>query len=79
MDRSKVVAIVTGAIAVFLSVLYLIVVQFLDFRGEMLPAPISQSGLTTTIAQLSIFTQSYKATEPLPIHSSTHPPFYSQS
>ncbi len=39
MDRSKIVAIVTGAIALILSIAYLLVVQILDFRGEMLPAP----------------------------------------
>lgn len=39
MDRSKIVAIVTGVIALILSVAYLLVVQFLDLRGEMVPAP----------------------------------------
>jgi hypothetical protein len=39
MDRSKIVAVVTGAIALILSIAYLLVVQLLDFRGEMLPAP----------------------------------------
>lgn len=39
MERSKLVAIVTGAIALLLGVGYLIIVQLLDFRGEMLPAP----------------------------------------
>lgn len=39
MDRSKLVAIITGAIALLLSIGYLILVQLLDFRGEMLPAP----------------------------------------
>jgi hypothetical protein len=39
MDRSKIVAVVTGAIAVALSLAYLIVVQLLDMRGEMVPAP----------------------------------------
>lgn len=39
MDRSKIVAIVTGAIALLLGIAYLALVQFLDFRGEMLPAP----------------------------------------
>lgn len=39
MDRSKVVAVVTGVIALILSIAYLLVVQFLDFRGEMIPAP----------------------------------------
>ncbi|HIK15231.1 MAG TPA: hypothetical protein IGS53_08110 [Leptolyngbyaceae cyanobacterium M33_DOE_097] len=40
MERSKFVAIITGAIAIALSVAYLLVVQLLDFRGEMVPAPI---------------------------------------
>jgi hypothetical protein len=40
MDRSKIVAVVTGAIALILSIAYLLLVQILDFRGEMLPAPI---------------------------------------
>jgi hypothetical protein len=39
MDRSKLVAVVTGAIAIILSIAYLLIVQFLDFRGEMIPAP----------------------------------------
>jgi hypothetical protein len=39
MDRSKFVAIVTGAIALILSIAYLLIVQLLDFRGEMVPAP----------------------------------------
>lgn len=49
MDRSKIVAIVTGAIALLLSVAYLLVVQFLDFRGEMVPAPVDLSALLTQI------------------------------
>jgi hypothetical protein len=40
MDRSKFVAIATGAIAIALSLVYLILVQLLDSRGEMLPAPL---------------------------------------
>jgi hypothetical protein len=40
MDRSKAVAVVTGAISLALALAYLAVVQFLDFRGEMIPAPI---------------------------------------
>jgi hypothetical protein len=39
MDRSKIVAVITGAIALLLGVGYLVLVQLLDFRGEMLPAP----------------------------------------
>ncbi len=42
MERSKIVAIVTGAISLVLAIAYLILVQLLDFRGEMLPAPVSQ-------------------------------------
>jgi hypothetical protein len=40
MDRSKFVAYFTGAIALFLGIGYLLLVQLLDFRGEMIPAPI---------------------------------------
>ena len=40
MDRSKIVAILTGIVALLLGFAYLAVVQFLDFRGEMVPAPI---------------------------------------
>jgi len=39
MNRSKLVAIATGVLSLLLGVFYLVVVQFLDFRGEMLPAP----------------------------------------
>lgn len=39
MERSKIVAIITGAISVLLAIAYLVIVQLLDFRGEMLPAP----------------------------------------
>ena len=44
MDRSKVVAIVTGALSILLAVGYLLLVQILDFRGEMVPAPVSFLG-----------------------------------
>ena len=43
MDRSKIVAIITGIVALLLGFAYLAVVQFLDFRGEMVPAPIDLS------------------------------------
>lgn len=42
MERSKLIAIITGVISIFLAIAYLILVQLLDFRGEMLPGPISQ-------------------------------------
>ncbi|BAY24483.1 hypothetical protein NIES2100_42780 [Calothrix sp. NIES-2100] len=41
MERSKIIAILTGAISVLLAIAYLIVVQILDYR-DMKPAPISQ-------------------------------------
>jgi hypothetical protein len=41
MDRSKLVAVVTGAIA--------IIVQFLDFRGEMIPAPQDLSSFQSVV------------------------------
>ena len=44
MERSKVVAIITGVISLLLAVGYLLLVQLLDFRGEMIPAPLSFLG-----------------------------------
>ncbi len=43
MDRSKIVAVVTGVISLLLAIAYLAVVQFIDFRGQMLPAPITDT------------------------------------
>jgi hypothetical protein len=40
VDRSKIIAIVTGAISLLLGLVYLVLVQILDFRGEMVPAPL---------------------------------------
>lgn len=40
MDRSKLVAIVTGVLALAVSVGYLLLVQVLDFRQDFQPAPI---------------------------------------
>jgi len=40
MQRSQWLAVFTGAIAILLGVGYLVLVQILDSRGEMLPAPI---------------------------------------
>ena len=44
MDRSKIVAIITGAVSILLAIAYLLLVQVLDFRGEMVPAPVSFLG-----------------------------------
>lgn len=43
MDRSKFVAVLTGAIAILISIAYLLIVQLLDLRGEMIPAPVDLS------------------------------------
>lgn len=40
-NRSQWIAVLTGAIALLLGIGYLLLVQLLDTRGEMLPAPIS--------------------------------------
>ncbi|MBD1851622.1 hypothetical protein [Leptolyngbya sp. GB1-A1] len=53
MDRSKLVAIITGVIALMISIAYLLLVQFLDFRGEMVPAPLDMSALLTPDCYLS--------------------------
>ena len=42
MDRSKIIAIVTGVISLLLAIAYLLLVQILDFRGDMQPAPLLQ-------------------------------------
>ncbi|MGL5795128.1 MAG: hypothetical protein ACRC06_12150 [Waterburya sp.] len=41
MERGKFIAILTGAISILIAIAYLIIVQLLDFRGEMIPAPVS--------------------------------------
>jgi hypothetical protein len=52
MDRSKIVAIITGAVSVLLAIAYLILVQLLDMRGEMLPAPQSLGVQTVQIVSV---------------------------
>ena len=42
MDRGKLIAVLTGAISILIALGYLAIVQILDFRGEMIPAPIGQ-------------------------------------
>jgi hypothetical protein len=46
MDRSKVVAVATGVISIALAIAYLLIVQIIDFRGEMIPAPIVETIIT---------------------------------
>jgi hypothetical protein len=54
MNRSKVVAIITGAISIILAVAYLIIVQILDYR-DMQPAPISQILQSSMVAASNLF------------------------
>ncbi|MFZ4641102.1 MAG: hypothetical protein ACOYMP_11965 [Nodosilinea sp.] len=54
MDRSKLVALITGAISLALALGYLLLVQILDFRGDMIPAPLSTQPiwwLSTTLCE----------------------------
>lgn len=53
MDRGKLIAVLTGAISILIAIAYLVIVQLLDFRGEMIPAPISQ------LSQLSLIRYLY--------------------
>ena len=46
MDRGKIIAIITGVVSIAIAIGYLIVVQLLDFRGEMIPAPLSLLNLS---------------------------------
>ena len=55
MQRGKIVAIISGAISILLAVAYLILVQLLDFRGEMVPAPINQLPPGTVMVQIMKF------------------------
>ncbi len=52
MDRGKFIAVLTGAISILIAIAYLVIVQLLDFRGEMIPAPISQITMDTVIKYL---------------------------
>ena len=50
MERSKIIAIITGVISIALALGYLLLVTLLDFRGEMLPAPQSQLPVSMQLA-----------------------------
>jgi len=40
MNTGKIVAIITGVISVLIAIAYLALVQLLDLRGQMIPAPL---------------------------------------
>jgi hypothetical protein len=52
MDRSKIVAVITGIISIVLAIAYLLVVQLIDFRGEMLPAPIIETLIQPLLGEI---------------------------
>ncbi|AFZ51825.1 hypothetical protein [Dactylococcopsis salina] len=52
MTKGKIVAIATGAISILIAVAYLILVLLLDTRGEMKPAPISQTPSPVVLSTL---------------------------
>ncbi len=52
MDKGKIVAVITGVISILIAIAYLVIVQLIDFRGEMIPAPISQFSIPMSICIL---------------------------
>ena len=50
MNQGKIVAIITGVISILIAIAYLVIVQLIDFRGEMVPAPIG----TVNIEHLTV-------------------------
>ncbi|MFM5998195.1 MAG: hypothetical protein ACKPCI_31960 [Dolichospermum sp.] len=57
MNRSQIVAIITGIISILLAIAYLIVVQIIDYR-DMKPAPMSQLSpqVVISVSNLSEYT-----------------------
>jgi hypothetical protein len=53
MNRSKIVAVITGAISLVLAIAYLILVQLLDYR-DMKPAPVSELTSQQIIVALAL-------------------------
>ena len=53
MERSKIIAIITGVISIVLAVAYLLLVTVLDFRGEMVPAPQSYLPVSIPLQQIA--------------------------
>lgn len=73
MQRSKLVAIITGAISIILAIAYLLIVQILDFRGEMLPAPQSQMLQPIINYQLSMINEQLIIISQVPSKSAPSP------
>ena len=64
MDRSKIVAIITGVISLVLAIAYLVLVQLLDFRGDMQPAPISLTPASGTLSTIVTSTNATRQINP---------------
>lgn len=56
MERSKLVAYITGAISVILAIAYLLLVSLLDLRGEMIPAPLDPLMIPSPLQFLLLMT-----------------------
>jgi hypothetical protein len=52
MERSKLIAYITGIISIVLALGYLLLVSLLDFRGEMIPAPTDSMMIIINIQKL---------------------------
>lgn len=61
MERSKIIAIITGVFSIVLALGYLLLVTLLDFRGEMLPAPQSQLPVSMKFQQLATTNLTWRA------------------
>ncbi|MFM2313497.1 MAG: hypothetical protein RLZZ04_2773 [Cyanobacteriota bacterium] len=57
MDQGKIVAIITGVISILIAIAYLVLVQLIDFRGEMIPAPIDQLSMSTNPISITSYGQ----------------------
>ncbi|MEM8722103.1 MAG: hypothetical protein AAGE84_22880 [Cyanobacteria bacterium P01_G01_bin.39] len=42
MNQGRIIAIITGVISILIAIAYLVLVQLIDFRGEMVPAPVEE-------------------------------------
>jgi len=81
MERSKIIAIITGVISIMLALAYLLLVTILDFRGEMLPAPQSQLPVSMPIQQLATANLTQASTENLSLikQNTQMPDFFPKS
>ena len=55
MDKKKIVAVITGAISILIALAYLVLVQLIDFRGEMIPAPVDLSFISSPVTETCQF------------------------